>query len=184
MKIIISESQYRILTENRILTDTQIKLLNHLFKGAKGKVVDNYEQIKKLAPIEFEDDFFINLYLMYNGGLKYAIKNGGNFDGITNFKFGGSLNLYNTSIESLPDGLTVGGSLNLYNTSIESLPDGLTVGGSLNLGNTSIKSLPDGLTVGGDLYIQNTFISKKYDERQIIKMIEDHGGEIKGNVYI
>ena len=74
-------------------------------------------------------------------------------DGLT---VGGSIYLEGcTSIQSLPDGLTVGGSLDLKGcTSIQSLPDGLTVGGSLDLrGCTSIQSLPDGLTVGGYLYL-------------------------------
>ena len=35
---------------------------------------------------------------------------------------GGSLYLYNTPIQSLPDNLTVGGNLDLYNTAIQSLP--------------------------------------------------------------
>ena len=71
---------------------------------------------------------------------------------------GGSLCLNGTSIQSLPEGLTVGGSLYLNGTSIRSLPEGLTVGGSLDLEDTSIQSLPDGLTVGGDLFLRGTSI--------------------------
>ena len=65
---------------------------------------------------------------------------------------GGSLDLSDTPITSLPDGLTVGGSLVLSGTPIKSLPDGLTVGGSLDLCGTPITSLPDGLTVGGIIF--------------------------------
>ena len=72
---------------------------------------------------------------------------------------GGSLNLYNTQISSLPPGLTVGGYLWLSNTQISSLPTGLTVGGDLDLGNSKISSLPPGLTVGGSLNLYNTQIS-------------------------
>ena len=72
---------------------------------------------------------------------------------------GGSLDLSDTPITSLPDGLTVGGALYLRETSITSLPDGLTVGGSLVLSGAPIKSLPDGLTVGGALDLRDTPIT-------------------------
>ena len=62
------------------------------------------------------------------------------------------LNLMNTQITSLPDGLTVGGDLYLRNSQITSLPEDLTVGGWLDLRNSQITSLPLGLTVGGEIY--------------------------------
>ena len=69
----------------------------------------------------------------------------------------GDLDLSNTPIQSLPDGLEVGGDLDLSNTPIQSLPDGLEVGGDLNLNNCkNLKSLPDGLEVGGDLDLEGT----------------------------
>ena len=52
-----------------------------------------------------------------------------------------------------------GGSLDLYNTAITSLPDNLVVGGSLYLQGTAITSLPDNLVVGGSLYLQGTQIT-------------------------
>ena len=75
----------------------------------------------------------------------------------------GSLDLSDTQITSLPDGLTVGGSLYLSGTQITSLPDGLTVGGSLDLSGTPITSLPDGLTVGESLYLRGTQITSLPD---------------------
>ena len=72
----------------------------------------------------------------------------------------GSLNLSNTNITKLPEGLTVGGSLDLSNTNITKLPEGLTVGGSLDLRNTNITKLPERLTVGGGLDLRNTNITK------------------------
>ena len=72
---------------------------------------------------------------------------------------GGSLYLSNTPITSLPEGLTCGGYLDLSNTPITSLPEGLTCGGDLDLSNTPIKALPEGLTCGGDLYLSNTPIT-------------------------
>ena len=63
-----------------------------------------------------------------------------------------------TSIESLPEGMTVGGSLWLRGSKIKSLPEGLKVRGHLDLGNTPIEVLPEGLTVGGDLYLRGSNI--------------------------
>ena len=76
---------------------------------------------------------------------------------------GGSLDLSDTPITSLPDGLTVGGSLVLGGTPIKSLPEGLTVGGALYLSGTPIKSLPEGLTVGGWLDLSCTQIKSLPD---------------------
>jgi hypothetical protein len=67
----------------------------------------------------------------------------------------GDLELPNSPITSLPDGLSVGGSLNLQNSKITSLPTGLSVGGELNLGNSSIISLPADLSVGGSLFLNH-----------------------------
>lgn len=51
------------------------------------------------------------------------------------------------------------GNLDLHDSDITSLPDGLTVGGSLYLnGCAGLTSLPNGLTVGGRLYRNGTNI--------------------------
>ncbi|MFA5634226.1 MAG: hypothetical protein WC973_03690 [Candidatus Dojkabacteria bacterium] len=76
-----------------------------------------------------------------------------------NLKVGGYLDLSNTPITSLPKGLEVGGSLSLPETSIISLPKGLEVGGHLYLSKTSITSLPEGLKVGGNLYLSGSPIT-------------------------
>src|SRR3972149_645661 len=72
---------------------------------------------------------------------------------------GGRLDLNNTAITALPEGLSVGGSLYLNNTAITALPEGLSVGGWLDLNNTAITALPEGLSVGGWLYLRNTAIT-------------------------
>jgi len=75
-------------------------------------------------------------------------------------KVGGSLYLSNTRITSLPEGLKVGGSLNLsFTTTINSLPEGLEVGGNLSLYMTNITTLPEGLKIGGGLNLQYTEIN-------------------------
>jgi hypothetical protein len=64
----------------------------------------------------------------------------------------GDLDLTETDIESLPDGLNVEDILSLYGCkNIQSLPEGLEVGGHLDLGYSNITSLPKGLKVGGSL---------------------------------
>ena len=69
----------------------------------------------------------------------------------------GSLDLSESDIGSLPDGLQVEGSLFLRGcTRLVSLPAGLEVGRSLYLeGCTGLTSLPDGLEVGHSLYLDN-----------------------------
>jgi len=76
------------------------------------------------------------------------------------------------------------GDLDLRNTPITSLPNGLKVGGNLNLYKTKITSLPNGLKVGGYLNLYDTPLSKKYSRDEIKKMIEDGGGYVGGFIYI
>jgi hypothetical protein len=76
-------------------------------------------------------------------------------------KVGGNLYLSDTSITSLPKGLIVGNYLDLYNTRrLNSLPEGLKVRGDLNLSKSSITSLPEGLVVSGDLSLYKSNITK------------------------
>ena len=71
----------------------------------------------------------------------------------------GNLDLTNTDIKSLPDGLKVAGNLNLTETDMESLPERLEVAGNLYLDHSFIKSLPKDLKVGGYLSIEATYIA-------------------------
>ena len=92
----------------------------------------------------------------------------------------GDLDLNNTPIQSLPDGLTVDGYLNLSNTPIQSLPNGLTVKGSLYLSRCkNLKSLPNDLKVGSFLYLYNTPLSEKFTEEEIKAMVPG----VKRNIY-
>ena len=96
-----------------------------------------------------------------------------------------SLYLQKTQVTSLPDGLTVNGTLDLANTKITSLPAGLIVKDNLFLSNSKITSLPVGLTVGGSIHMKNTPMSKKgYSENEILKMIQDKGGNVKEHIWI
>jgi len=108
----------------------------------------------------------------------------------------GELDLTNTDIKSLPDGLKVAGDLNLTETDMRLLPERLEVAGNLYLDHSFIKSLPKDLKVGGDLSIEATYIKSlprglqvggdlylndSNELRDIVKkMVEP--GFIKGNV--
>ncbi len=73
-------------------------------------------------------------------------------------KNGGNLYLGGcTSLESLPENLTVGGWIDLIGcTSLKSLPKNLAAGGSIDLRVcTSLKTLPENLTVGGSIYLND-----------------------------
>jgi hypothetical protein len=93
----------------------------------------------------------------------------------------GDLNLMNSYVEELPEGLEVGGNLILVGTEIKSLPEGLVVGGGLYLRGLKIQSLPKGLKVGENLLIYDTPLAK-LSETEILNMIEPDGyvmGKIK-----
>jgi hypothetical protein len=83
----------------------------------------------------------------------------------------GDLDLTETDIESLPDGLNVEDILSLYGCkNIQSLPEGLEVGEDLDLGHSNITSLPKGLKVWGRLFIKNTPLTK-YSTEELRQMV-------------
>ena len=71
------------------------------------------------------------------------------------------------------------GDLDLSNSEITSLPEGLKVHRDLDLYNSKIKILPKGLEVWGDLYVTNTDL-EDYTKEQIMIMIQP--GFIKGDI--
>jgi hypothetical protein len=83
----------------------------------------------------------------------------------------GDLDLSNTPIVSLPDGLEVGGTLNLRKTKITSLPDNLKVGEYLDLSFTPIAELPKGLEVGESLWLTNTRITSLPSDLKVKKYL-------------
>ena len=81
------------------------------------------------------------------------------------------------------DDLNVDDNLNLSNTNVTSLPDGLYVGKSLYLtGCTSLKTLPNGLKVGWDLYLKSTLLAEMYNAGEIEAMIKANGGYVNGRI--
>ena len=99
----------------------------------------------------------------------------------------GDLDLSETNIKELPQGLQVKGYLHLNDcTSLKELPKGLEVGQNLYLrGCVRLGKLPQGLKVGGHLWIADSGVAenyKKYTGEEVEKMIEDDGGYVKGGI--
>jgi hypothetical protein len=152
------------------------------------KLLDILRENKILVPRRSPEERQKNYQIALQKKIQQYIKDGGKGDldlentpiqSLPNgLEVGGILDLRNTPIQSLPDSLKVGGALNLINTPIQSLPSGLEVGGKLLLSNTPIQSLPDDLEVGGNLYLRGTPISKKYTEEEVRKMVPGVEGDI------
>jgi hypothetical protein len=94
----------------------------------------------------------------------------------------GDLDLsYIPNVFSLPNGLKIEGDLDLDNSAIETLPEGLEVGNDLYLRESpNITSLPKRLKVHRDLYIADTEL-EEYTNEQLRDMIKP--GFIRGNIY-
>jgi hypothetical protein len=65
--------------------------------------------------------------------------------------FDHSLNLANSKIRSLPDGLVVRDDLALRHNPISKLPDNLFVGGDLDIRNTGIIAIPPDAKIAGNI---------------------------------
>ena len=91
----------------------------------------------------------------------------------------GDLDLFDSKIKSLPEGLKVSGTLDLSYSKIISLPKGMEVGGTLFLHFSKLTSLPEGLEVGEHLFIGKTPLTK-YSDEELREMIKP--GFIKGKI--
>lgn len=80
MKIKISESQYRLLTENNGLNDIDVKYLNYLYHVFRGKPIEHHYQITDINGMK--GDLATDLWFKYNSNLDYAKNNGGKFNNI------------------------------------------------------------------------------------------------------
>jgi hypothetical protein len=90
----------------------------------------------------------------------------------------GDLNLEDSEITSLPEGLTIEGDFFFYHSPVE-LPKGLKVGNHLSLIGPNITSLPKGLEVLGWLFITDTGLGI-YSDEELREMIKP--GFIKGEI--
>ena len=161
MKYIITERQYKLLTEDKIL---------------------------KLDFDVFNNDWnLLQRFLEKKGNPPYKIINdlnlgGSNIESLGNLQsVGGYLNLKGTNIESLGNLKSVGGSLDLYGTNIESLGKLESVGGYLNLCKTNIESLGNLEYVGGELDLRRTRLSQKMTKEDISNI---PNLTIEGGIYL
>ena len=98
---------------------------------------------------------------------------------------GGDLDLSETPITTLPDGLAVAGNLYLSGTQITSLPEGFTVGGSLDLSRTQItnrtkfKKFQNGDYVPGR-YLYADGILTHVKRKRVLHGYTYYVGKIKG----
>ena len=143
MKIIINESQLRLIVEN----EDEDNLINFTYVYRTG------------FPAEEWDDMFKHLNNKKKGGKYDGYYIDGDVDlqdsNITELKYlvnvKGYLKLYDSQIKSLPMLSYVDGPLDLSKTPIKSLPMLKYVGSNLNLYYSQIESLPKLEYVGSDL---------------------------------
>ena len=161
MKYIITENQYKLLTEQE---EKVLRVPFAVFNN-DWDVLQKFLERRGNPPYEITDD--LNLY-------KSNIKSLGNL-----ISAGGYLDLYKSEIKSLGNLTSVGGYLDLINSKIESLGNLTSVGGDLNLYGSKIESLGNLTSVGGYLDLKDTPLSKKYTEEEIRSMVE-----VGGKVYL
>jgi hypothetical protein len=89
----------------------------------------------------------------------------------------GNLSIYDcTSFTELPKGITAQYIRIQQCPLFIKLPDNTTCD-VINIENTKVSEIPNNLKVYRFI-LRNTPLAKKYDKKQIIKMIQDKGGEI------
>jgi hypothetical protein len=140
MKYIITENQYKLLTEEEKVLRIPLAAFNYnwddlqLFLERRGN-----------PPYEITDD--LNLY-------ESEIESLGNLTSV-----GGNLDLYKSNIKSLGNLTSVGGYLNLEDSNIKSLGNLTSVGGYLDLRDTPLskkyteKEIRSMAEVGGEVYL-------------------------------
>ncbi len=160
MKFIISERQYKLLTE-----DEERKILRvpglEVFGG--WEYLQKY--LEKLGnPLySIDDDLDLNHTDIENlGNLVYV---------------GGYLYLIESTINNLGNLKKVRSNLYLYKTPIKSLGNPESVGGSLDLSRSDIENLGNLQYVGGDLNLRYTPLSYMHTKKEIKEMVKV-GGDI------
>jgi len=160
-----------------------IPSLSFFPNGVEG--LKNFIQKKNIKRWSLDDDLNLS---QYKGDLTWL-------EGLVSVS--GYLNLFGSSIESLPNLQSVGRFLDLRYTSIKSLDNLQSVGDALDLryapieslGNlqsvgdylaleeTQIKSLGNLQSVGSSLWL-NKFLAEKYTDEEIKSMVD-----VDGNIY-
>ena len=175
MKIIINESQLRLIVENeekkeRLLTITIDMIVGgesfddilELYNTEKEK--KNFVGIKLLGSVDFSRGFgnkigsgvieFCDELVEVNGDLKVVNNYTVGFPKLR--KVSGDMILSMTEVRSLPELRYVGRNLTLQRSKISELPELKSVGSGLYLGNSKIESLPKLESTGGYLYLNDS----------------------------
>ena len=154
MKYIITESQYKLLTEKK-------------------------REILQLPGIEYFGGWdAMRRFLESRGNPLYSVR--GDLDlydtpisSLGNLvSVGGSLYLQGTPISSIGKLTSVGDNLDLRGTPVSSLGKLTSVGGGLYLIGTAISSLGNLTSVGGSLDLRDTPLSRNMSEEEIRKQVE------------
>ena len=167
MRIIVTENQYQILSNNKdksqLIKSNELFFLKYVYKLSKGNYLGINSTAKKLKKLGLNWSDAYKLSVMYTGAYDLSDDNG-NFNNVKKFDFHGNLNLRSTPITELPNNLIVRLSL--------------------NLNDSLISNIPKNLQIGGDLLLRDTPLSKKYNDGEINHIIRKNGGWVKGNVYL
>jgi hypothetical protein len=178
MKYIITESQYRFLTEDKDQKILKLPGLDYFgswknmqkFLEKRGNPAYSIEGNLDLGDINIEtlgNLVYIRGYLDLS---QSTIESLGNLEYV-----GGNLYLYDTKITSLGNLKSVGGYLNLTQSNINDLGNLEYVGGNLYLNETPIQSFGNLKSVGGNLDLKGTQISRMYSKNEIREMIDVSG---------
>jgi hypothetical protein len=175
MKYIITESQYKLLTEDNILRldfntfDKDWNILK-LFLDKKGN-----PPYKIIGDLDLKDSRIESF-----GNLKHVDGNlslkGSHINSLGSLKsVKGNLDLFQSHIESLGNLKHVAGDLILKGSYINSLGDIQYVGGNLDLFHSDIESLGNLQYVGGDMDLSLTPLARKITRSEIENRVEVGG---------
>ena len=174
MKIIISESQYKLILENEEKKDKLISIDASIF-------IKQYDTILKKYKSKEEDLDGIKI----KGNLDLTELDTKDIQRILDevVHITGYLDLQNTEIESLGKLESVGSYLDLSDTPIKNLGRLKEVGGYLYLRDSEVEDLKNITKVGSYLYLTGSPIGKKLEDEMSPNEIRNKYG-VKGRVYI
>ena len=175
MKIIINESQLRLIIENEEKKERLLTITTDMIEESFDEILDlynsekekkNFVGIRLLDGIDISRGFgnkvgfgvveFCDELVEVIGDLR--VVNNYTIDFPKLRKVTGNMILSMTEVYSLPELRYVGGSLTLNRSKISELPNLESVGDYLGLSYSKIELLPNLKSVGGGLYLDNTSI--------------------------
>ena len=177
MKIIINESQLRLIVENE--NKSHFNFTKYV-DADPSEWDDMYEHINKKKGDKY-DGYYIDGNINLDGSnvteLNHLVMVDGNFDGGGSFLeslsklrvVSGNLELNNSNINNLDSLVKVGGYLNLSNTPIKDLPNLYWVETTLDVSDTNVIDIPNLDYVGKMFFTENSPIDKLYNDEEFRK---------------